>query len=129
MGAGTRRVREWSTKIWSKASQIRGFLLPFIFATSTCLIHFDRERPNRLRHAIILGGSFPINTCGHHATSNNEHHEPPTHLGFCLLRRYYAAKATSSHSSTCICDRESRSVKPSYSVILHQERVNKVIRK
>jgi hypothetical protein len=58
MGAGTRRVREWSTKIWSKASQIRGFLLPFIFATSTCLIHFDRERPNRLRHAIILGGSF-----------------------------------------------------------------------
>jgi hypothetical protein len=55
-------------------------------------------------------------------------HEPPTHLGFHLLR-CCAAKATSSHSSLCICDRESMSLESSVSMILHQERANKVFGK
>jgi hypothetical protein len=59
-------------------------------------------------------------------TTNN--HEPPTYLGFCLLL-YYATKATSAHSSTCIYDRESRSLEPSSSAIQHQGRVNKVFGK
>jgi hypothetical protein len=50
------------------------------------------------------------------------------HLGFRLLH-CCAAKATSSHSSTCIHDRESRSLELSSSVILHRERVNKVFGK
>jgi hypothetical protein len=57
-----------------------------------------------------------------------DNHEPPTHLGFHLLC-CYAAKATSSWSSMCICDRESRSLEPSSLVILHQERVNKIFGK
>jgi hypothetical protein len=36
---------------------------------------------------------------------------------------------TSSRSSMCICDRESRSLKSSSSVILHRERANKVFGK
>jgi hypothetical protein len=52
-------------------------------------------------------------------------HEPPAHLVFRLLR-CCAGMATSSRSSTCICDRESRSPEPSSSAILHQEMVNKV---
>jgi hypothetical protein len=55
-------------------------------------------------------------------------HEPPTHLVFRLLR-CCAAKATSSRSSTCIYDRETRSLKPSSSVIMHRERANKVLGK
>jgi hypothetical protein len=57
-----------------------------------------------------------------------KNHEPPTHLVFCLLH-CYAAKATSSCSSKCIYDQESSSSEPSSSVILHQERVNKVFGK
>jgi hypothetical protein len=55
-------------------------------------------------------------------------HEPPAHLVFLLLR-CCADMATSSRSSTCICDRESRSPEPSSSAILHQEMVNKVFGK
>jgi hypothetical protein len=55
-------------------------------------------------------------------------HKPPTHLGFCLLL-CCTTKAILSHSSMCICDRESRSLKPSSSVILHWERENKVFEK
>jgi hypothetical protein len=62
-----------------------------------------------------------INMCGHHRTCNYELktqcHE--LHLVFCLLY-CCAAKATSSRSSTWLCDRESRSIEPSSSVILHQ---------
>jgi hypothetical protein len=50
------------------------------------------------------------------------------HLIFRLLR-YCATKATSFCSSTCICGRESRSLKLSSLAILHQERVNKVFGK
>jgi hypothetical protein len=57
-----------------------------------------------------------------------KNHEPPMHLVF-RLHHCYATKATSPRSSTCICDRESRSPKPSSSVILHRERANKVLRK
>jgi hypothetical protein len=70
---------------------------------------------------------FPINTCGHHRTSNNENHEP-THLGFCLLC-CCTFKATSSHSLACIRNRQSRSLKPSSSMILHRERAHKIFRK
>jgi hypothetical protein len=38
MGEGARRACEWSVKIRHKASQFHGFVLPFIFATSPCLI-------------------------------------------------------------------------------------------
>jgi hypothetical protein len=48
MGADTRRAREWSIEIWPNASQVRGFLLSFIFAMSPCLICFNRDRPSRL---------------------------------------------------------------------------------
>jgi hypothetical protein len=50
------------------------------------------------------------------------------HLVF-HLHRCCATKATSSRSSTCICDRESRSLEPSSSAILHQDRANKVFGK
>jgi hypothetical protein len=43
-----------------------------------------------------------------------------------FLFHCYAAKATSSRSSTCICDWESRSLEPSSLVILYRERVNKI---
>jgi hypothetical protein len=59
-------------------------------------------------------------------TMNN--HKPPVHIHFCLLY-CYAAKATSSRSTTCVCDRESRSSKPSSITILHRERVNKIFGK
>jgi hypothetical protein len=59
------------------------------------------------------------------ATTNNH---DPTHLGFRLLR-CCTAKATSSDSSTCIRDRESRSSEPSSSVILHREWATKVFEK
>jgi hypothetical protein len=47
MGADARRALEWSTEIWPRASQVRGFLLLFIFSTSLCLILFDRDRSSR----------------------------------------------------------------------------------
>jgi hypothetical protein len=50
------------------------------------------------------------------------------HLVFCLLC-CCVAKATSSCLSMCIRDWESRSLEPSSSAILHQERVNKVFGK
>jgi hypothetical protein len=49
------------------------------------------------------------------------------HLGFHLLH-CCVVKASSSRSSTCICNRESRSLESSTSVILHQKRANKVFR-
>jgi hypothetical protein len=52
---GARCAHEWSVKIWPKASQVRDFLLSFIFAISLCLINFDKDRPSRLRDAITLG--------------------------------------------------------------------------
>jgi hypothetical protein len=71
-----------------------------------------------------------INTCGHNKTCNNklriQSHE--SHLDFRLIC-CCATKANSSHSSTCIYDRESMSPKPSLSAILHWERVNKVFGK
>jgi hypothetical protein len=57
MGIGARRAREWSAKIWPKASQVCGFLLSFIFAMSPCLIRFDRDKTTRLRDVVTLGGS------------------------------------------------------------------------
>jgi hypothetical protein len=60
------------------------------------------------------------------ARTNN--HEPPTHLGFHLLR-CDTAKAISSCLSMYICDRESRSLELSSLVILHWESVNKVFGK
>jgi hypothetical protein len=58
MGAGARRAREYSAEIRLKASQTRGLLLPFIFATSPYLIRFDRDRASQLRDAVTLGMSF-----------------------------------------------------------------------
>jgi hypothetical protein len=54
MGVGAQRLHEWSTKIWPKASQVCSFLLPFIFAISPCLIHFDRDRPSKLWYTVTL---------------------------------------------------------------------------
>jgi hypothetical protein len=59
-------------------------------------------------------------------TMNN--HEPPTHLVFDFLR-WCAVRSTSSHSSTCICDWESRPPEPSFSAIVQWERLNKVVGK
>jgi hypothetical protein len=55
MGSGAQRACEYSAKIWPRASQVRSFLLPFIFTMSLCLIRFDRDRHNRLQDAITLG--------------------------------------------------------------------------
>jgi hypothetical protein len=60
---------------------------------------------------------FPINTCGRHRSRIQNNHEPPTYLGLCLIR-CCAAKTSSSYSSTCISDRESKSPKPSPLVIV-----------
>jgi hypothetical protein len=59
-------------------------------------------------------------------TQNN--HESLTHLGLRLIR-CCTVKTSLSHSSMCICDRESSSPEPSSSAILHRERVNKVFGK
>jgi hypothetical protein len=56
-GVGAWRVHEWSVEIWLKASHVCDFLLSFIIATSQCLIHFNRDKPSRLRDAVILDGS------------------------------------------------------------------------
>jgi hypothetical protein len=63
---------------------------------------------------------FPIYMCSHHRNSNTSRF-----CRFCCC----AAEATSSRSSMCICDQESRSPEPSSSVILHQERANKIFGK
>jgi hypothetical protein len=65
---------------------------------------------------------FHINTLVRHGTSN---HKPPMHLGF-HLQHCCATKATSSRLSTCIYNRDNRSLKPSALAILHRERANKV---
>jgi hypothetical protein len=57
MGVGAQHTREWSTEIRSKASQARDLLLSFIFATSPCLIRFDRDRPSQLWNVVTLDGS------------------------------------------------------------------------
>jgi hypothetical protein len=61
MGAGARRAHELSTKIRPKASQARGLLLPFIFATSPCLIRFDRDRPSRFLYIRAAATKIAIN--------------------------------------------------------------------
>jgi hypothetical protein len=72
---------------------------------------------------------FPIYTCNRHGNSKKPTAiKTPTHLDFhCFC--CCAAEATSSRSSMCICDQESRSLESSSSAILHRERVNKVFGK
>jgi hypothetical protein len=86
---------------------------------------FDRDRPSRLRDAVTLGRSSLYIRAA--ATEIGIDQQPRKHQHIYRFRRYccYAAEATSSHSSTYICDRESRSPKPSSSAILHRERPNK----
>jgi hypothetical protein len=64
--------------------------------------------------------------CGYHGSSNTRTATKNTNASrfhcFCC----YIIEATSSRSSTCICDQERRSPKPSSSAILYQEGVNKV---
>jgi hypothetical protein len=57
VGRGDGHGRTQSVKIRPKASQARNLLLPFIFAMTPCIIHFDRDRPSRLRDAVTLGES------------------------------------------------------------------------
>jgi hypothetical protein len=115
---------------WNPTQSLAGLWLSFAvyFFMSPCLIRFDRDKPSWLRDVVNLGGS-PLSICASTmelVTMNN--HEPPMHLGLCLLR-CCATKATASRSSICICDRESRSLEPSSSMILHRERMNKVFGK
>jgi hypothetical protein len=70
---------------------------------------------------------FPINTCSCHGSSNLNNHEAPMHLGLRLIH-YCAAKTSPSRSSTCICDRESRSLESLPSAILCRETANKIFR-
>jgi hypothetical protein len=110
-------------------TQARDLLLPFIFVTSPCLIRFDRDRANRLRDAVTLGRSslYIHVTATKIVTKINSHENTNTSRfhRFCCC----AAEATSSRSSTCICDWESMSPEPLSSAILHQERTNKVFGK
>jgi hypothetical protein len=71
---------------------------------------------------------FPINTCSRHRSSNTNSHKNTNATRF---RCFYCCitEATSSRSSTCICDRESKSPEPSSSAIMHRERANKVFGK
>jgi hypothetical protein len=71
---------------------------------------------------------FPINTCNRQGSKNTNNHENTNTSRFC---RFYccAAGATSSLSSTCICDRESRSPEPSSSAIMYREMANKIFGK
>jgi hypothetical protein len=71
---------------------------------------------------------FFKNTYGRNGSSNQNSNEPPTHIGLRLIH-CCAAKTSSSNSSTCIYNQESRSLKPSSSTILHRERANKVFGK
>jgi hypothetical protein len=50
-------ARVWMREQREKHTQVRGFLLLFIFAPSLYLIRFDRDRPSRLCDAITLGRS------------------------------------------------------------------------
>jgi hypothetical protein len=52
MGTGARRARESSAEIRPKASHVCSLLLLFIFATSPCLIRFDRDKPSQLRDTV-----------------------------------------------------------------------------
>jgi hypothetical protein len=111
-------------------TQARDLLLPFIFVTSPCLIRFDRDRANRLRDAVTLGRSslYIHVTATKIVTKINSHENTNTSRfhRFCCC----AAEATSSRSSTCICDRESRSPESSSSAILHhRKRANKIFGK
>jgi hypothetical protein len=79
---------------------------------------------------------FPIYTCGRHGNSNiPAATKTLTHLGFTAsavapLRLLHPVhRRTSSRSSTCIYDWESRSPEPSSLAILHWEMVNKVFGK
>jgi hypothetical protein len=63
-GKNTRRTGRWArannvrvNSLPKSGSQARDLLLSFIFATSLCLIRFDRDRPSRLQDAVSLGGS------------------------------------------------------------------------
>jgi hypothetical protein len=72
---------------------------------------------------------LPINTCGRYGSSNTQPVTKNTNTS--RFYRFYCcvAEATSSHSSTCICDQKSRSPEPLSSAILHQKRVNRVFKK
>jgi hypothetical protein len=106
------RAHEWFVKIPLKGSHACDFLLLFIIATSPCLIRFNRDKTSWLRDAVILGGSFlKIRAVTMKLVTTNNH-ESPMQSGFRLLR-WCAAKTTSTHSSTCIYDWESRSSEPS----------------
>jgi hypothetical protein len=69
---------------------------------------------------------FSINTSGHHGSSKTRTTMKNTNASKFHRFYCYTVEATSSRSSTCICDRESRSLKLSSSAILHWERANKV---
>jgi hypothetical protein len=68
-----------------------------------------------------------INMYDHHT---KKHHPmiSQTHLDFCIFR-LLCTKSVSSRLLACTCERETRSPKQSSSVILQQERVNKVFGK
>jgi hypothetical protein len=69
-----------------------------------------------------------VSTYDRHENSNKKPtttKAPSRFCRFCCC----AAEATSSRSSTCICNQESRSPEPSSSAILHRERANKVFGK
>jgi hypothetical protein len=72
---------------------------------------------------------FPIYMCGHYGNSNIRTTTKNTNAS--RFRRFCcrASEATSSRSSTCICNRESRSPELSSSAILHWESANKVFGK
>jgi hypothetical protein len=94
------------------------------------LIRFDRDRTSRLWDAITLGRSslYICMAATEIVTKKNNSHESTNTSRF----HYFcccATEATSSCSSTCIGDRESRSPELSSSAILHRERVNKVFGK
>jgi hypothetical protein len=57
--------------------------LPFIFATSLCLICFDRDRPSRLRDAVTLGrSSLYIRVSAIKIITKPTTTKTPTYLGF-----------------------------------------------
>jgi hypothetical protein len=59
--------------------------LSFIFATSPCLVRFDRDRSSRLREAVTLGRySLYIRVATTKIVTKPAATKTPTHLGFTL---------------------------------------------
>jgi hypothetical protein len=98
------------------------FTVHFCYVSNAFLI----ERPSRLRDALTLAVflyKYVLPPCKSQLVTHPT--SPQMYLDFHFLC-CCATNATSSWSSTCTCDQESRPTKPSSSAIPHRERAKKI---